>query len=97
MGREEQLKNIKKIIVRILKKYRIKKAGLFGSYSRGDFGKNSDIDILIQPSSDMSLLDVSGLKIELEEALHNKVDIVTYKYLSPYLKKSILESETRIL
>jgi|SRR3989344_3857041 len=92
-----ELKILKTKIVRILKKYGIKKAGLFGSYARGEQRKTSDIDILIQPTIDMSLLDFSGLKIELEESLNRKVDLVSYKYIHPYLKKEILESEVRII
>jgi len=84
-------------IVSILKRNNIRKAGIFGSYARGDFKKNSDIDILIMPSKTMSLLDLSGLKIELEETLGKKVDLVSYNYIHPYLKDKILESEVKII
>jgi len=93
-------KNIDKIktkIIKILKKYNIKKAGLFGSYIRGEQKESSDIDILIQPAKDMSLLDISGLKIELENVLGKKVDIISYKYIHPYLKDRILKNEIKII
>lgn len=89
-------KLIQKIIL-ILKKNGITKAGIFGSYARGDFTKKSDIDILIMPSKNMSLLDISGLKIELEEILNKKVDLVSYNYIHPYLKNEILGSEVQII
>lgn len=91
------IEKIKSKIKEILKKYKIKKAGLFGSYVRGEQKKSSDIDILIEPTKDMSLLDISGLKIELEEVLGKKVDIVSYKYIHPYLKDKILKSEVKII
>ena len=84
-------------IIKILKKYKIKRAGLFGSYTKGEQKKGSDIDILIQPTKDMSLLDLSGLKIELEKVLGKKVDLVSYKYIHPYLKDKILKSEVKII
>ena len=84
-------------IIEILKKNNIKKAGIFGSYARGDFKKNSDIDILIMPPKNMSLLDISGLKIELEDALGKKVDLVSYNYIHSQLKDKILESEVKII
>lgn len=84
-------------IVLILKTNGIKKAGIFGSYAKGNFKKNSDIDILIMPSKDMSLMDLSGLKIELEETLGKKVDLVSYNYIHPKLKKEILETEVKII
>src|SRR3989344_3383189 len=43
--RELFLKKIKPKIIKILKKNKIKKAGIFGSYARGEQKKNSDIDI----------------------------------------------------
>jgi uncharacterized protein len=92
-----KLQKLKPMIVRILKKNGIKKAGVFGSYARGEQKKKSDIDILIQPARNMSLLDFSGLKIELEETLQMKVDLVSYKYIHPYLKDKILAGEVRIL
>ena len=80
-----------------MKKYKIKKAGIFGSYSRGEQKGGSDIDILIQRPEGMSLFDLSGLKIELEEALKRNVDIVTYKYIHPLIRDSVLEDEVKIL
>ena len=95
--KKQEIIKIKKIIAETLQKHRIKKAGLFGSYVRGEQKKNSDIDILIEPTKDMSLLDLSGLKIELEKALSKKVDLVSYKYIHPYLKERILRSEVNII
>jgi len=92
-----ELDKLRLKIVEILKKNNIKKAGIFGSYARGDFKKNSDIDILIMPSKDMSLLDISGLKIELEDNLNKKVDLVSYNYIHPMLKEKILKSEVKII
>jgi predicted nucleotidyltransferase len=93
----KDLKKIKTKIIKILKQDNIKKAGIFGSYAEGKQKKNSDIDILIQPTKDMSLLDLSGLKIKLRTALGKKVDLVSYNYIHPYLKRKILESEVKII
>ncbi|MAG01784.1 hypothetical protein CMI42_00450 [Candidatus Pacearchaeota archaeon] len=103
MGREErqnkkanELPKIKKKIISILKRHGIKKAGLFGSITRDDFKKNSDVDVLVEPRKGMGLEFVE-MGLELEKELGRKVDLVTYKYLSPYLKENILESEVRII
>lgn len=93
----KEIEKIKPKIIKILKKHKIKRAGLFGSYVKGEQKKNSDIDILIQPTKKTSLLDLSGLKIELEKILNKKVDLVSYKYIHPYLKEKILESEIKII
>lgn len=80
----------------ILKKYGIKKAALFGSYAQHLQTDNSDIDMLIQPPTDMSLLDFVGVKLDLEDALQADVDLLSYNGLSPYLRDKIL-SEQQII
>lgn len=94
--KNKNLNSIIRVIVATLKKYGIKRAGIFGSYVRGEQKKGSDIDILIEPPKGIGFGFV-GIEIELEKKLGKKVDLVTYKYLSPYLKKRILESEVRII
>jgi predicted nucleotidyltransferase len=74
---------IKEKIRPITKRYGVKKVGLFGSLVRGEMGKDSDIDILVEIESDISLLDFVGLKIEIEEALERKVDLVECCTIKP--------------
>ena len=59
--------------------------------------KKSDIDLLIKFKGEKSLFDLSELKIELEEELGKRVDLVTYKYISPKIKERILQEEIRLL
>jgi uncharacterized protein len=87
---------IQQTIIPILQKYGIKKASLFGSYVSGGFDESSDIDILIEPPSDMGL-EFVDLKHELEDTLQKKVDLVTYQGLDRYLKPYILKSQKSIL
>ncbi len=83
-------------IKHILKKNKVKKAGIFGSYARGRQKKGSDIDILIEPPKGLGF-GFAGINIQLEEKLGKKVHLVTYKYISPYIKKDILKEEIRII
>ncbi len=57
-------------IVPILKRNRIKKAGVFGSYAHGKPGKKSDIDILIEFNG--SLLALVRIERELQDVLKKK-------------------------
>lgn len=89
-------KSVEKKIVSILKKNGVTKAGIFGSYARGEAKKNSDIDILILPPRGIGFRFV-GIQLELEKKLKRKVDLVSYDGISPYLKKYILKDEIKIL
>lgn len=87
------LEEIKIKALPILKQADIKKAALFGSYVRGDNTKESDIDILVELPDTATLLELGGLKVTLEEKLKKKVDVVTYKSISPIIKDSILNNQ----
>lgn len=95
----KEVQKLKPTILKIIKKNGVIKAGIFGSYATGKQKKKSDIDILIQfdGRKRKSLLDLVGLEQELKEALGRKVDLVTYKGVSPYLKERISKEEVRIL
>jgi len=84
---------IAKKIIPILKKQGVKKAALFGSRARGDAKKKSDIDLLVKLPKSASLLDLVGLKLDLEEKLSRKVDLVEYEALHPLLKERILAEQ----
>jgi predicted nucleotidyltransferase len=91
------IEQIKKTIVPILQRYGVSKAALFGSSVRNQMRPDSDVDILVQIDSDISLLDFVGLKIELEEELKRNVDIVEYDTIKPLLRKVILKEQKVIL
>jgi hypothetical protein len=91
------LNQIKKTIRPILKKEGVKRAGLFGSYVRGEQKKDSDIDILVEVSSNYSLLDLIGLKLEIERILKKRVDLIEYCSIHPLIKKQALKEEIRII
>lgn len=61
----------------VIKEYPIKKMSLFGSYAKGDYTADSDVDILVEfKSPSVSLLTLSSLKFRLEELLDKPVDVV---------------------
>ncbi|HAF50347.1 MAG TPA: nucleotidyltransferase family protein [Thermosynergistes sp.] len=91
------IEEIKRKILPILKKYGVTKAGIFGSVVRGEETRESDIDILVEINTRMSLLDFVGLKLELEDALGIPVDLGEYSAIKPIVKEQILSEEVAIL
>jgi predicted nucleotidyltransferase len=90
----EQLKNG---ILPLLERYGVRRASLFGSVARGDDNPASDIDILVEMPDSASLLELAGLKVDLEELLNRVVDILTYDSLHPLLRDRILGEQVSIL
>ena len=91
------IEEIKNEILPVLKKHDVSKASLFGSVVRGEAREDSDIDILVEFKGKKSLLDLAGLKIELEELVGRRIDILTYNSLHPLLKDRILSEQEAIL
>ena len=94
----KEIEEIKSKILPVLKKNKVTKAGIFGSYSRGEQKKDSDIDIVVNiDDKNMSLLGFIGLIRILEEVLKKKVDLVEYNAIKPRIKERILNEEIRII
>ncbi len=92
-----KLDDIKSQVIPVLKESGVLRSSLFGSYVRGHANENSDIDILIEFPKGKSLLDLVALERKLEESLGKKVDVLTYKSVSPHLKQYIERHEPQIL
>jgi predicted nucleotidyltransferase len=64
---------------------------VFGSVARGEAGPDSDIDILVKPNPDWSLLDRIQFKQALETLLGCPVDLITDPTLHPRLRERVLQ------
>ena len=84
------IEEIKIIAEPVFRKNKVKKAALFGSMANQNFSDNSDVDILVELDDSLSLLDFVGIKLDLEEALKRKVDLVEFEAVKPALRKYIL-------
>ncbi len=65
------------------KNYPISELALFGSYARGDFNNESDIDILVDFSASIDGFQYIRLAHELEDLFKGKVDVVSRKGIKP--------------
>ncbi len=75
----------------ILREYRIKKASIFGSVSRGEDTPKSDVDLLVEFDRDakMGLYEYMDMKEKMEQSLHRKVDVVAEDRLNNMLRAYI--------
>lgn len=82
----------------ILRRYNVKRIGLFGSYLRGEEKKESDIDFLVEfgePDFD----NFMNLSFWLEDLFGRKVELITNgslsPYIQPYIEKGVMWYEGR--
>ena len=63
---------------------------VFGSVARGDQRYDSDIDFLVDFEPGRSLLDLTGLWLDLEAVLGCRVDVVSSRGLKPRLASEVM-------
>jgi predicted nucleotidyltransferase len=86
-------KDIERILRRnkaTLRKYKVNKVGIFGSFARGKTKKKSDVDLLVEFEDVIDLFDFVHLTDELQKILKVKVDLSTPDAIKPYVKPMIL-------
>ena len=68
----------------------IEKAWVFGSYSRGEETKDSDMDILVRfaKNTNITLFKYISISNALQELLHIKIDLVEEGQLKDFAKES---------
>ncbi len=64
---------------------------LYGSYARGDQKKDSDVDLLVSFDKSIGLLELIEVEQKLSKLLGKKVDLVTKKGLSRYVRPYITD------
>jgi uncharacterized protein len=83
-------------IQRVASEHGVRRLRVFGSHGRGQATESSDLDLLVNFEPGRDLLDLVGLKQDLERLLGCHVDIVEEEGLSPYLRERVLQ-EARVL
>lgn len=82
--------NLKKLKPTLTRKFRVKRLGLFGSYVKGRTRRSSDVDVLVEFSKSIDLLDFVALEKYLAEQTGAKIDLVSIKALRPEFRDAIL-------
>ena len=90
MTLEELRSRYRTRILEIAEKRGARNVRVFGSIARGEQRADSDIDIVVDFLPGRSLLDLTGLWLDLEEALGSKVDVVSSRGLKPRVERAIM-------
>jgi predicted nucleotidyltransferase len=84
--RQQVLKVLRDELPFLTDKYGVKKIGLFGSYSREEQTRKSDIDLLVEFERPIGFFKYIELEDYLAKRLGVKVELVTDEALKPALR-----------
>ena len=91
----KKLQHIKELIKKnralLKERYKVKRLGIFGSYSRGKAKADSDVDILVEFFEPPDFFEFIRLENFLKDLFGVKVDLVTRKALKPLIRNAILK------
>ena len=96
-GKDAAIAEIRSKVAEVMRRRGVVRAGLFGSVARGETRLASDVDFLVEFEPERTLLDLSGLRLDLAEVLGRDVDVATANSLHPGLKDEVMRDLVPIL
>ena len=90
MKPSEALASHRVAIRHVVESHRALNARVFGSVAHGQDTEGSDLDILIDPTPETSLMDVAAIQVELQHLLGVSVVVLTPRALPEEMRRQIL-------
>jgi len=90
MKPSEALNRHRDAIRRVVEAHRVLNVRVFGSVLRGEDIEGSDLDLLVDPTPETTLLDIGGIRHDLTELLGVPVDVITPRALPEKVRALVL-------
>lgn len=74
----------------IVRAHRASNARVFGSVLHAQDIEGSDLDILVEPQQDMTLMDIGAIRMELRDLLGVPVDVLTPGALPESFRQQVM-------
>jgi predicted nucleotidyltransferase len=71
-------------------RHRVRNVRVFGSVLRGEDAEGSDLDLLVDPTADTTLMDLAAIEMEVERLLGVAVDVLTPNALPESFRAAVL-------
>lgn len=71
-------------------RHRVSGVRVFGSALRGDDDAGSDLDLLVEPTAQTTLMDIGAIRFELKKLLGLEVDVLTPNGLPARFRDQVL-------
>ena len=87
------IEHIRQVVMGLIDKYHISRVTLFGSRAGENYREDSDVDLIMEFSRQISLITLASITNELEELLQLKVDVIH----GPIRDDDILEIKNEVV
>ena len=78
-------------IRRIALSHRVTNVRVFGSVIHGDDTEGSDLDLLVEPTQETTMMDIGAIRYELKQLLGIPVDVLTPRAIPDHFRSLVLQ------
>lgn len=71
-------------------RHRVRNVRVFGSALHGDDTEDSDLDLLVEPTAETTLMDIAKIQVEVARLLHIGVDVLTPNALPDKFRDQVM-------
>ncbi|NOU00348.1 MAG: nucleotidyltransferase family protein [Gallionella sp.] len=83
-------------IRRIALSHRVTNIRVFGSALHGDDTEDSDLDLLVEPTSETTLMDIAKIQVEVAKLLNLSVDVLTPNALPDKFRTQVINEAVAV-
>jgi uncharacterized protein len=96
MNRETALKILKAYRSELTTQFKVRELSLFGSFARDAQSNASDVDVLVEFTTDASFFDLVRLALYLEDKLQRRVDVITKDTLRAEIRDTVMRERVLV-
>ena len=71
-------------------RHHVSEVRVFGSVLHGDDTDNSDLDLLVEPTDETTLMDIGAIRHELRKLMGIEVEVLTPNALPDHFREKVL-------
>lgn len=90
MRPSEAVVRYREALLDIARRHGVSNVRVFGSVARNEDSESSDVDLLVDPSAETTLLDLARIKLEAEDLTGVPFDVRTPLSLSQRIRDAVL-------
>jgi uncharacterized protein len=95
--RPSEALNIHRDVIReIASRHRVTNVRVFGSVLRGEDTDDSDLDLLVEPTNETTMMDIARLQLEVARTLHVTVDVLTPRALPDKFREQVVREARNV-
>ncbi len=87
----EALSRNREAIRRVVESHHACNPRVFGSVLHGEDTEDSDLDLLVDPTPETTLMDIAKIQVELARLLNLTVDVLTPKALPDKFREQVIQ------